>query len=108
MCVQELLDVMDEVHADFFLHSNEERLCTFCIAAEHFIFAFMQQMLLFITGIGRPGKSHVIKVIVELFKYCGCPDNLLLSTLTNSAAILIEGYMIHTLTLLPGKEETSK
>lgn len=108
MNVQQLLDIVDEVHADFFLDSNKEQSCVFCITAEHFVFSSMEQMLLFITGVGGMGKSHVIKAIVSLFKQCGCPENLLLSAPTGSAVILIEGYTIHALTFLPGKEETNK
>ena len=109
MNVQQLLDIVDEVHADFFLDSNKEQSHMFCITAEHFIFSSMEQMLLFITGVGGTGESHVIKVIVLLFKCCRCPENLLLSTPMGSTVILIKGYTIHTLTFLPNeKEQTNK
>ncbi|KAF8122486.1 hypothetical protein EV363DRAFT_1107337, partial [Boletus edulis] len=97
----ELLTTIQEVHDEFSLEQNEEQSRAFLIAAEHFAFNTMKQMLLFITGIGGSGKSHVIKAIVALFRRCGCPENLLLSAPTGSAAVLIDGYTIHTLTFLP-------
>ena len=108
MMIEEMLEVVEEVHADFFLDTNQEQSRAFRIAAEHFVFSTMEQMLLFITGMGGTGKSHIIKAIIALFKQCGCPENLLLSAPTGSAAILIDGYTIHALTFLPGKDETNK
>ncbi|KAG1839205.1 hypothetical protein DFJ58DRAFT_667899, partial [Suillus subalutaceus] len=61
----------------------------------------VEQLLMFITGIGGPGKSHVIHAIVEMFWRCGAPEKLTLSAPTGSAAVLIDGYMIHALTFLP-------
>ncbi|KAF8426462.1 hypothetical protein L210DRAFT_808084, partial [Boletus edulis BED1] len=80
------------------LDNNEEQPRAFTTAAEHFINASTEQMVMLITGIG---KSHAIKAIIALFRRCGCPENLLLSAPTGSAAILIEGYAMHALTLLP-------
>jgi hypothetical protein len=48
-----------------------------------------------------PGKSHVISAIIELFSRSGASDKLLLSTPTGCAAILINGYTMHALTMLP-------
>ncbi|KAN0088121.1 PIF1-like helicase domain containing protein, partial [Tylopilus felleus] len=90
------------------LGSNEEQSRAFRIVAEHFAFDGMKQLLLFITGIGGSGKSHVIKAIVVLFKRCGCSENLLLSAPTGSAAILIDGYTIHALIFLPGGDKISR
>ena len=106
--IQEMLDIVEEVHAKFFLDTNEEQLCVFRIAAEHFVFSMMEQMLLFITGIGETGKSHIIKAIIALFKQCSCLENPLLSAPTGSTAMLIDGYTIHALTFLPGKDNTAK
>jgi hypothetical protein len=96
--------IVDEIHHTFGLHKNAEQSRAFRIAAEHFMTNDLHQMLMFVTGMGGSGKCHVIKVIVELFKRCGCSHELLLSTPTGCAAILIEGYTIHTLTFLPGKQ----
>ncbi|KAF8443746.1 hypothetical protein L210DRAFT_3395916 [Boletus edulis BED1] len=108
MTKDELLEAIDQVHDVFSLENNEEQSRAFRITAEHFAFCTMKQMLLFITGIGGSGKSHVIKAIVTLFKWCGCPENLLLSAPTGCAAVLIDGYTIHALTFLPGGESVAK
>jgi ATP-dependent DNA helicase PIF1 len=108
MSKQELLMAIEEIHAQFSLDTNQEQSRAFRIAAEHFAFNLMKQMLLFITRIGGSGKSHIIKAIVALFKRCGCPENLLLSAPTGSAAVLIDGYTIHALTFLPGGETSRK
>ncbi|KAG1727124.1 hypothetical protein EDB19DRAFT_1643184, partial [Suillus lakei] len=57
-----------------------------------------KQLLMFITGIGGSGKSHVIHAIVEMFCQCGVPEKLTLSAPTGSAAVLIDGYTIYALT----------
>ncbi|KIJ11374.1 hypothetical protein PAXINDRAFT_36917, partial [Paxillus involutus ATCC 200175] len=67
----------------------------------HFINGQLDQLLLFITGIGGSGKSHVIKAIVEVFRRCGVSEQILLSVPMGCAAVLIDGYTIHTLTFLP-------
>ena len=102
MDCEEVMATVEDIHAKFSLDQNKEQSRAFRIAAEHFAFNTMKQMLLFIMGIGGSGKSHVIKAIIALFKRCGCPQNLLLSTPTGSAAVLIDGYTIHALTFLPG------
>ncbi|KAG1856606.1 hypothetical protein C8R48DRAFT_547240, partial [Suillus tomentosus] len=60
-----------------------------------------KQLLMFITGIGGSGKIHVMRAIVEMFCRCGAQEKLTLSAPTGSAAVLIDGYMIHALTFLP-------
>jgi hypothetical protein len=99
--------IVDEIHHTFRLHQNAEQSRAFRIAAEHFMTNDLHQMLMFVTGMGSSGKSHVIKTIVELFKRCGCSHELLLSAPSGCAAILIEGYTIHALTFLPGKQTTN-
>ena len=101
---EERTAIIDEIHDTFGLDLNAEQLRAFRIAAEHFVSNDVHQMLMFVTGMGGSGKSHVIKAIVELCKWCGCLHELLLSAPTGCAAILIEGYTIHTLTFLPGKQ----
>ena len=105
--VQEHRVIVNEIHEEFNLGSNTEQLRAFQIAAEHFITNNVDQLLMFITGMDGSGKSHVIKAIVQLFKQCGCLDELLLSAPTGCAAILINGYTIHALTFLPGRQTAS-
>ena len=102
MTHEEVMATVEDIHTEFSLDQNKEQSRAFRITAEHFAFNTMKQMLLFITGIGGSGKSHVIKAIVALFKRCGCPQNLLLSAPTGSAVVLIDRYTIHALTFLPG------
>jgi ATP-dependent DNA helicase PIF1 len=78
------------------------------IIGEHFIRGEVKQLLMFITGIGGSGKSHVIRATVELFRRCGAPEKLTLSAPTGSAAVLIDGYTIHALTFLPKREAPVK
>ncbi|KAG1793651.1 uncharacterized protein HD556DRAFT_1203703, partial [Suillus plorans] len=80
---------------------NAEQEMSFRIIREHFIADNVDQLMMFITGIGGSGKSHVIRATVKLFKRCGAPEKLTLSALTGSAAVLINGYTIHALTCLP-------
>lgn len=78
------------------------------IIGEHFICGDVKQLLMFITGIGGSGKSHVIRVTVEMFRHCRAPEKLTLSAPTGSAAVLIDGYTIHALTFLPKREAPIK
>ncbi|KAG2106627.1 uncharacterized protein F5147DRAFT_549089, partial [Suillus discolor] len=80
---------------------NPEQEMSFTIIGEHFIDDEVDKLLMFITGIGGSGKSHIICATVELFKRCGAPEKLTLSAPTGSAAVLINGYTIHALTFLP-------
>lgn len=59
------------------------------------------QLLMYLGGVGGTGKSHVINTIVKIFQRCGFSQSLLLSAPTGIAAVLISGYTIHSLTLLP-------
>ncbi|KAG1780902.1 hypothetical protein EV702DRAFT_927029, partial [Suillus placidus] len=83
------------------LSDNAEQEMSFWIVGEHFLRDDVQQLLMFITGIGGSGKSHVIRAIVEMFQRCGALEKLTLSAPTGSAAVLIEGYTIHALMFLP-------
>ncbi|KAH7906341.1 hypothetical protein BJ138DRAFT_987548, partial [Hygrophoropsis aurantiaca] len=83
------------------MEENEEQNLAFQIVADHYLEGDLEQLFLFITGIGGSGKSHVIKAVVELFKRCGTPDKLILSAPTGCSAVLIDGYTIHALTFLP-------
>ncbi|KAG2136227.1 hypothetical protein BD769DRAFT_1385338 [Suillus cothurnatus] len=58
-----LTEIIDE-----FKHSDnaEQEMCLRLIG-EHFIHGDVKQLLMFITGIGGSGKSHVIQATVEMF-----------------------------------------
>ncbi|KAG1868402.1 hypothetical protein F4604DRAFT_1488627, partial [Suillus subluteus] len=83
------------------LSDNPEQEMCLRIIREHFIHGEVKQLLMFITGIGGSSKSHVIQATVEMFRCCGAPEKLTLSAPTGSAAVLIDGYTIHTLMFLP-------
>ncbi|KAG1732740.1 hypothetical protein EDB19DRAFT_1605765, partial [Suillus lakei] len=80
---------------------NKEQEMSLRIVSEHFMQEEVEQLLMFITGIGGSGKSHVIHAIVEMFRRCGAPEKLTLSAPTGSAVVLIDGYTIHVLMFLP-------
>ncbi|KAG2744809.1 hypothetical protein P692DRAFT_20742698, partial [Suillus brevipes Sb2] len=94
-------EILTEIIEEFKLSDNTEQQMCLRIIGEHFIRGEVKQLLMFITGIGGLGKSHVIRATVELFRRCGAPEKLTLSAPTGSAAILIDGYTIHALTFLP-------
>ncbi|KAG2032555.1 hypothetical protein BDR03DRAFT_873672, partial [Suillus americanus] len=94
-------NILSEIINKFQLKDNPEQEMSLRIIREHFINDDVDQLLMFITGIGGSGKSHVIRATVELFKRCGAPEKLMLSAPTGSTAVLIDGYMIHALTFLP-------
>ncbi|KAG2133019.1 hypothetical protein DEU56DRAFT_739261, partial [Suillus clintonianus] len=93
--------ILNEIIEEFKLSDNDEQEMSLRIVAEHFMREDVEQLLMFITGIGGSGKSHVIRAIVEMFRRCGAPEKLTLSAPTGSAAVLIDGYTIHALTFLP-------
>ncbi|KAG1761127.1 hypothetical protein EV702DRAFT_1207467 [Suillus placidus] len=60
--------ILNEIVAEFKLSDNAEQEISFRIVGEHFLRDDVQQLLMFITGIGGSGKSHVIRAIVEMFR----------------------------------------
>lgn len=96
------LAILSEIMDEFKLRDNAEQEMSFTIIGEHFINDEVEQLLMFITGIGGSRKSHVICATVELFKRCGALENLTLSAPMGSAAVLIDGYTIHALTFYHG------
>ncbi|KAG1788112.1 uncharacterized protein HD556DRAFT_1245752, partial [Suillus plorans] len=101
LSVKQKENILQEIIEEFGLTDNEEQERSLRIVSEHFIRDEVDQLLMFITGIGGSGKSHVIRAIVEMFRRCGAPERLTLSAPTGSAAVLIDGYTIHALTFLP-------
>ncbi|KAG1788904.1 hypothetical protein EV424DRAFT_1476447 [Suillus variegatus] len=89
--------ILTDIIQEFKLSDNAEQEMCLRIIGEHFIHGNIKQLLMFITGIGGSGKSH-------MFRRCGAPEKLTLSAPTGSAAVLIDGYTIHALTFLPKRE----
>lgn len=57
------------------------------------------QLLMYVSGVGGTGKSHLIKALVTLFQKLGRRDELLLGAPTGIAAVLIGGYTMHALSM---------
>ncbi|KAH7918454.1 hypothetical protein BV22DRAFT_978252, partial [Leucogyrophana mollusca] len=83
------------------MEDNIEQQRALGIVADHFLNSDLDQLLMFVTGIGGSGKSHVIKAIMEMFRRCGVSGRLMLGAPTGCSAVLIDRYTIHALTFLP-------
>ncbi|KZP32478.1 hypothetical protein FIBSPDRAFT_709602, partial [Athelia psychrophila] len=81
--------------------NNTEQTRAVRAIGEHVILRDEKQLLLYVSGTGGTGKSHVIRTVIRLFEKLGIKDQLLLSAPTGCAAVLINGYTIHALTMLP-------
>ncbi|KZO94888.1 hypothetical protein CALVIDRAFT_483783, partial [Calocera viscosa TUFC12733] len=80
---------------------NSEQCRVIREVGNHLLNRENKQLLMYVSGIGGTGKSHVIRGIISLFRLAKRSHNLLLSAPTGAAAILISGYTIHSLTFLP-------
>lgn len=98
----DLYGAIAQVVLEFGLHRNIEQLRAFEIVAHNVCFGG-QQLLMYIGGVGGTGKSYVVKAILRLFDILGRRHQILVSAPTGAAAILIGGYTIHSLLLLPHK-----
>lgn len=100
---------LDEIIDDRGLKNNVEQLRAFQMVGQHLITDDRNQLLLYVSGVGGTGKSYVIKSISTLFENLGRSDELLISALTGSAAVLIDGFTIHSILQLVrcGKADTS-
>ena len=92
--------IIDQVILEKNLLSNDEQLRAFKIVANHACFGG-NQLLMFVGGVGGTGKSHVVNAILRLFTLLNIRKKILVAAPTGAAAILIGGYTIHSLTLLP-------
>ena len=93
-------DIIRQVMVEKNLLLNKEQLRAFEIVAQHVCFGG-DQLLMYIGGVGGTGKSHVVDSILRLFSLLGKRSKILVAAPTGAAAILIGGYTIHSLTLLP-------
>ncbi len=99
----DLEGVIDDVVAEYKLDNNPEQLRAFQIVARHVCF-HGPQLSMYIGGVGGTGKSYVIQAILHLFTVLGRRNEILVSAPTGAAAVLIGGYTIHSLLLLPNEE----
>ena len=85
--------IVDEMN----LSNNPEQLRAFRLVANQIISLSDKQLLLYISGVGGTGKSHVIKCIVLLFERLGRRKELALVAPTGIAVVLIGGQTLHSL-----------
>ncbi|KAF5323736.1 hypothetical protein D9619_012994 [Psilocybe cf. subviscida] len=90
-------DIVQNVIEKMNLESNCEQLKAFKLVADHLVSGNIEQLLMYVSGVGGTGKSHVIKSIVELFSSLGIRNQLLLGAPTGIAAVLIGGQTLHSL-----------
>ena len=93
-------DIVSQVIIEMNLQGNAEQLRVFKIAAHH-VLKGGPQLLMYVGGVGGTGKSHVVNSILRLFHLLGKSKTIRVAAPTGAAAILIGGYTIHSLTLLP-------
>lgn len=96
--------VIDSVIRDLEMTGNHEQATALRIVGNHLLTKSTEQLLMYIAGVGGTGKSHVVKAIVDLFSRCGASSRLLLSAPTGIASVLIGGYTVHALTMLPANK----
>ncbi|KAF5322401.1 hypothetical protein D9619_001300 [Psilocybe cf. subviscida] len=94
---QALKDIVDRVIQEMNLADNAEQLRAFKTVADHVIQGTPEQLLMYVSGVGGTGKSHVIQSIVRLFEALGIEDCLQLAAPTGIAAVLIGGQTLHSL-----------
>ncbi|PPQ74673.1 hypothetical protein CVT26_005519, partial [Gymnopilus dilepis] len=91
--------ILTSIVSEMNLEGNKEQLEAFLTVAKHVGERDPDQLLMFVSGVGGTGKSHVIKSIVKLFEKINRRKSLLLGAPTGSAAILIGGSTLHSLIL---------
>lgn len=97
-----LRGVIDQVTIEYALLDNTEQLRAFDIISNHICYGG-NQLLMYVGGVGGTGKSHLLKAVLRVLSLLGRSDEALVAAPTGAAAILIGGYTIHSLTMLPGK-----
>ncbi|KAI0067115.1 hypothetical protein BV25DRAFT_1795700, partial [Artomyces pyxidatus] len=93
--------MLDQLLAEYQIPGNDEQERAVRIVAEHYLNRDADQLLMYISGVGGSGKSHVIRAISDFFARMDKSERLLLSAPTGIAAVLIQGFTLHALTFLP-------
>ncbi|OJT09408.1 hypothetical protein TRAPUB_14111 [Trametes pubescens] len=100
-CIPSVEAAIEQVVAEFRLDTNEEQERAFRIVAEH-VKSGSDQLLMYVAGVGGTGKTHVVKAILRLFEILDRSRHILVGAPTGAAALNIDGYTMHSLTMLPG------
>ncbi|KAF8231429.1 hypothetical protein L208DRAFT_1277207, partial [Tricholoma matsutake] len=74
----EWVNEIDSIAKEFFL--NEEQECTFHIVANH-----TEQLKMYIGGMGRTGKSQVLKSLIKFFQSRNETHHFMVVALTGNA-----------------------
>jgi len=96
-CTEEESSILTKIVGEMNLASNPEQLRAFRLIANKVISQSQEQMLLYVSGVGGTGKSHVIQCIIKLFNMLGRRRELALAAPTGIAAVLIGGQTLHSL-----------
>jgi hypothetical protein len=99
--LQSGLNTVERLIVEQNMLDNKEQSTAVQIIGRHVVSNSTEQLLMYVSGVGGTGKSHVINTVVKLFERLGRRRDLLLSAPTGIAAVLIKGYTIHALTFLP-------
>ncbi|KAI0348901.1 hypothetical protein OH77DRAFT_1465904 [Trametes cingulata] len=94
--------VMECVIQEMKLNDNPEQELAFRIVAEH-LPCGSDQLFLYIAGVGGTGKTYVVSAILRLFALLGRSREVLVGAPTGAAALNINGYTVHSLTMLQNK-----
>lgn len=96
--------LIDQVVEDMALEANPEQERAFRIVADHMRDPErVEQLLMYIAGVGGTGKTHVIKAMLRLFSLSGRRGEILVAAPTGAAALNVDGYTIHSLLMMPAK-----
>jgi len=106
-CSENEADVVKFIAQEFNLLDNPEQMRAFMIVADRVITRSKEQLLLYVSGVGGTGKSHVIKAIVALFRKLDRSEELALAAPTGIAAVLIGGQTLHSLIMLSPNQNKS-
>lgn len=106
-CSEHEAGLIASIIADFNLADNSEQLRAFKIIANKVLSTSQEQLLLYVSGVGGTGKSHVIKAIVALFSRLERREELFLAAPTGIAAVLIGGQTLHSLVMMCPNERAS-
>jgi len=96
-CTEDESSIVRGIVDEMNLSNNAEQLRAFRLVANQIISLSDKQLLLYISGVGGTGKSHVIKCIVLLFERLERRKELALVAPTGIAAVLIGGQTLHSL-----------
>ena len=93
---------VDQVVEEMSLNTNPEQERAFRIVGDH-VRQGHRQLLMYIAGVGGTGKTHVVKSIRRLFELLNRQKEILVSAPTGAAAKNIDGYTVHSLTMMRSK-----